>query len=254
LLKPGAEKLAVLFQFDVQTVCEKIWGPGDHLTVVARTTVFHAPTGARLGGGEGLCTTREKKYGKRQQQRTCPTCAAATLFKSKRDPEWFCWAKKGGCGATFPEKDERITGQPVGEVENPELPDTWNTIVKMAKKRALVDGVLLTTGASALFTQDAEDHDPVPEPSAPQQEASQPLAVLPNVVVEKVLAGIKEAKMPTDWLRMQLVALGAEDVPEGPIMRSTILALSEEQADKLLVVCDEVVEAGKKADARKAEK
>lgn len=74
LLKPGAEKLSVLFQLDVQLENEKEWGPGDHLTVVSKATVYHAPTGSRLGYGEGICTTREKKYGKRKQQRTCPDC------------------------------------------------------------------------------------------------------------------------------------------------------------------------------------
>ena len=36
--------------------------------------------------------------------------------------------------------------------DNP--PDIWNTVLKMAKKRALVDAVLTSLGASMLFTQD----------------------------------------------------------------------------------------------------
>ena len=176
LLKPGAEKLAVLFQFDLQTTCAKTWGPGDHLTVEARTTVFHAPTGARLGSGEGLCSTREKKYGKRQRQRACPNCGMETVFKFRNEGEGFyCWAKKGGCGAKFPETDPRIVGQEVGEVENPDLPDCWNTVVKIAKKRAIVDAVLMSTGASAIFTQDAEDlpHDDG-SPASMQNRAGSP--------------------------------------------------------------------------------
>jgi hypothetical protein len=42
----------------------------------------------------------------------------------------------------------------VGEIENPDLPDTWNAVDKMAKKRGYVDAVLSVTGASAIFTQD----------------------------------------------------------------------------------------------------
>jgi hypothetical protein len=83
LLKPGAEKLGVLFQLDIQLANEQSWGPGDHLTVVSRATVYHAPTGARLGYGEGLCTTRERKYGKRKQERTCPACGVAAIIKGK---------------------------------------------------------------------------------------------------------------------------------------------------------------------------
>lgn len=42
-------------------------------------------------------------------------------------------------------------------VENVEIWDLQNTLVKMAKKRALVDASLNATGASRLFTQDLED-------------------------------------------------------------------------------------------------
>lgn len=165
LLKPGAEKLSVLFQLDPQISTEERWD-GDHLTVKAVCTIFHAPTGERLGRGEGMCSTREKKYALRKADRVCPDCGNASIFKSKKAGEgWYCWAKKGGCGNKFAEDDERITKQVVGDVENPDLPDSWNTTIKMARKRALVDGVLLVTGASALFTQDVEDFStPAPEP------------------------------------------------------------------------------------------
>ena len=38
--------------------------------------------------------------------------------------------------------------------KRPNPPDLWNTVLKMAKKRALVDAVLTSLGASMLFTQD----------------------------------------------------------------------------------------------------
>jgi len=171
LLKPGAEKLSVLFQLDVQLVNEKAWGPGDHLTVMSRATVHHAPTGLRLGFGEGLCTTREKKYAKRKQERVCPTCEKPAVIKGKAEygGGWLCWRKRDGCGAKFSDGDPAIESQEVGEIDNPELPDLWNTVVKMAEKRARVDAVLAVTGASALFTQDVEEqHAPAAE-STPAQ-------------------------------------------------------------------------------------
>jgi hypothetical protein len=42
-------------------------------------------------------------------------------------------------------------------VTNPEPADQQNTLVKMAAKRAYIDGVLKATGASRMFTQDIED-------------------------------------------------------------------------------------------------
>ena len=102
LLKPGAEKLGVLFQLDIQLENERLFD-GDHLTVVSHATVFHAPSGSRLGYGEGVCTTKEKKYAKRKQERTCPDCGMAAVIKGKKEygGGWLCFFKKGGCGAKF---------------------------------------------------------------------------------------------------------------------------------------------------------
>lgn len=169
LLKPGAEKLAVLFRLDVQTTHDEKWGPGDHLTVPAYTMIYDAPSGTRLGRGEGMCSTRERKYAYRNQGRACPTCGAEAIIKGKDEygGGWVCFKKKGGCGAKFPDGSQAIEGQSVGQVDNPDLPDQWNTVIKMGRKRAIVDAVLLVTGASAIFTQDAED--------LPKTPASEPV-------------------------------------------------------------------------------
>lgn len=194
LLKPGAEKLAVLFQLDVQITHDERWGPGDHLTVAAYATVFHAPTGTRLGRGEGLCTTRERKYAYRKQDRTCPTCGREAIIKGKAEygGGWLCWPKRGGCNAKFTDGAAAIEGQEVGEIENPDLPDLWNTVIKMARKRALTDAVLLVTGASALFTQDVEASDAAAneEQSAPAQEA---LPFGPKLEDRKELVALRKA-------------------------------------------------------------
>ena len=174
LFKPGAEKLGVLFQLDVQIVNEKTWGPGDHLTVVSHATVYHAPTQTRMGYGEGICTTREKKYGKRQGQRVCPDCDQPAIIKGKQEygGGWVCFKKKGGCGNKWSDGADVIESQ-VSEIDNPEIPDLWNTVDKMASKRSRIDAILAVTGASALFTQDLEDMaenpDPVPVPAKPDK-------------------------------------------------------------------------------------
>lgn len=184
LFKPGSEKLAVLFQLDVQIENRKTWGEKGHLTVESIAQVFHAPTGTRLGSGEGMCTTYEKKYRYRGGTKTCPTCGAATIFRSRYapregdyqgaspqdDPGWFCWTSKGGCGANFAFKDDRI--DVTEKAENPDLADTWNTVVKMAAKRARVDAILNVTGASALFTQDVEDAQDAPAEPPPAAAAA----------------------------------------------------------------------------------
>ncbi len=159
LLKPGAEKLAVLFQLDVQLDNQKTWHDDGHLTVVSRATVFHIPSGARVASGEGICTTREGKYAYRQGERVCPSCSQPAIIKGKAEygGGWVCFKKKGGCNAKYQDGDQAIEGQAVGKIANENIADTYNTVDKMASKRARVDAVLAATGASALFTQDAED-------------------------------------------------------------------------------------------------
>jgi len=159
LFKPGAEILALTFRLDPQIVIqERIWHEDGHLTVVACCTMFHAPTGMRLGSGLGVCSTKESKYAWRKADRVCPRCGKAAIFKSKNQGDGFyCWAKKEGCGAKFKDGDKSITEQQVGRVPNPDLADCYNTVVKMAAKRAQIAATLIVTCASRIFTQDQED-------------------------------------------------------------------------------------------------
>ena len=223
LFKPGAEKLSVLFQLDVQIANEKQWGPDEHLTVISKATVFHAPTGARLGYGEGVCTTRERKYAYRQKSRVCPTCNAEAIIKGKEEygGGWLCWSKKGGCGAKFADGDVAIEGQDAGEVENPDLPDLWNTVVKMAEKRARVDAVLAVTGASALFTQDMEDSATAEAeaPSAPKPSAGGGgLKVTQKQIDKFILANKRKLGVSDEDFERHLKFFGIasiEDLPRG---------------------------------------
>ena len=48
---------------------------------------------------------------------------------------WLCWRKKNGCGAKFPDGDQRIEGQEVGEIENPDLPDNGTRSTRWQKAR-----------------------------------------------------------------------------------------------------------------------
>lgn len=160
LLKPGAEKLCQLFTLDPEYDTEETWDENGHYTVKATCTLYHIPTGNRVASGVGLCTTKEEKYAYRIAMLTCPHCGEAAVIKGKEEygGGWVCFRKKGGCGAKFADGDASIETQPTGKVDNPYLPDTYNTVLKIACKRALVTGVLNATAASDVFTQDMEDH------------------------------------------------------------------------------------------------
>lgn len=60
------------------------------------------------------------------------------------------------------EKKYRLRKDGGKVVENGNLEDSWNTVLKMANKRALVAAMLIVTGSSDLLTQDmGEDEEPL---------------------------------------------------------------------------------------------
>ena len=157
LLKAGAEKLCLMFRLDPEYEVQSE-RDGNHLTVTSRCVLYHISSGVRMGSGMGSCSTRESKYAYRKGARLCPACNKATLIHTKRDTvNWWCNSYNEGCGQNFKADDARITGQQVGQVDNPDIADTYNTILKMANKRSLVAAVLNVTAASDIFTQDLED-------------------------------------------------------------------------------------------------
>lgn len=186
LLKSGAEKLAVLFGLSVETEVEERALGGDHREYRSTVKLVHRATGSLVGTGVGTCSTMESRYRWRKGERTCPECGTTAIIKGKADfgGGWLCWNRKGGCGAKWPDGADVIEGQNVERIENVDIADLWNTVLKMSKKRALVDAVLTGTAASSMFTQDLEetrsdDDAPRAQPvakSAPQASNTRPEA------------------------------------------------------------------------------
>lgn len=162
LLKPGAEKLLVLFRLSPEYDSEKIWHDDGHLTVMVKCSLRHIPTGLKIAEGEGLCTTKESRYAWRKGGRVCPECGKDTIIKGKKEygGGWLCFAKKGGCGAKWDDSDPQAAefeNAVLDRAPNPDLPDSYNTVLKMGDKRALLAAILNGTAASDVFTQDMED-------------------------------------------------------------------------------------------------
>jgi hypothetical protein len=167
LLKPGAEKLTDLFRCTAEfTIAERVedWDrPLIHY--VFRCRIVSRETGGVVAEGFGSCNSHESKYRYRNETRKCPACGSPTILKSKYPPKnnknappgFYCYAAKGGCGAEFAHDDKTVTAQTLGKVENPDVADVANTILKMAKKRAHVDAAIAMARCSDMFTQDVED-------------------------------------------------------------------------------------------------
>lgn len=174
LLKPGAEMLCLLFHLDPQFSTKETWD-GEHLECVVTCTLYNAQTEKRLGSGIGSCSTKESKYAWRKAERLCPECQKPAIIKGKEEygGGWVCFKRKNGCGAKFRDGDKAIESQEVGRVPNPDIADMYNTVRKMACKRAHVAASLFVTGGSALFTQDVEENvdNDRPPPIDPHADA-----------------------------------------------------------------------------------
>lgn len=186
LFQPGAQKLCMTFQLTnsvkaevVNEISHKIPGHREY----AFTVTLTSSTG-RAWDGVGTCSTMEAKYRYRNSNRKCPKCGSESILKSKKDDEgWFCWAKKGGCGARFDPSDPDITRQETGRTDNDNPADFWNTVRKMAFKRALVHATINATNTSELWTQDIEDIPPEPTRSGrtqPEPQSARPPSKAPQ--------------------------------------------------------------------------
>lgn len=161
LYKSGAEKLCLTFRLAPRYEVSQVGSDG-HLSVLSTCTLYHVVSGQRLGSGMGSCSTRETKYAYRQTARKCPACGSGAIIKGK--PEygggWVCLKSKDGCGKKYAIDAAAIADQTIGRVPNEDIPDQFNTVLKMSNKRSLIAAVLNVTAASDIFAQDLEDATP----------------------------------------------------------------------------------------------
>lgn len=162
LLKAGAETLAATFGLRPKFKVERSDLPGGHREYEIICTLVHIASGLEIADGLGSATTMESKHRWRNSARLCPQCGKPTIIKGRADygGGWLCYGNKGGCGAKWKDGDKAIEGQETGRVENPDPADQYNTVLKMAKKRAQVDATLTAIAASDVLTQDLDDLPP----------------------------------------------------------------------------------------------
>lgn len=163
LFKPGSEQILAMFQIAVEPVVEDLSEPDCfRFRVLARMT--HAPTGQYLGSGVGECSSMETKY---KWRKTYSEKEYTATDPERRRMKFGRF--KNGQGKWQEFEEMQVRQEPA---------DLANTILKMAKKRAQIDGTLTVTAASSMFQQDLEDMPaevvesfddgtPIEEPNAP---------------------------------------------------------------------------------------
>jgi hypothetical protein len=159
LLQPGAQKINMLFNSRPEHSTERFDLGGGHVEFIVTTRLISRVNDREVGQGIGSASTMESKYRWRHEERTCPECGQPAIIKGREDygGGWVCFKKKGGCGAKYHDGDRSIEGQQVGRVENPDIADVRNTVLKIAVKRSLVAAALGLSCASEMFTQDLDE-------------------------------------------------------------------------------------------------
>lgn len=208
LYKAGAEVLATTFGLAPSFVVIEVNMANGHREYRITCTLRHIATGAVLGEGVGVCTTMESKYRWRQGQKECPSCGKAAIIKGKAEygGGWLCFPKKDGCGQKWKDGAKEIEGQDSGRVENPDIADVYNTVLKIAKKRAQVDCTLTAVGASDLLAQDLEDlppgtpeyHDPADDDLEVKPTSRGTIDPRSEEMATAVMADLMEARSPDD--------------------------------------------------------
>ena len=158
LLKPGAEKIMATFRITCIPVVEDLSSPDEARYRVRAKMITR--DGDTVGEGIGECSSNETKYMWRK------TVCDEEWNETPEDRRREKWISGYGDKANYKVKQVRM-----------EIADVANTVLKMAKKRALIDGVLTATGASDIFAQDLDDgYTPNGEPMKGKPEVATPQA------------------------------------------------------------------------------
>jgi hypothetical protein len=233
LFKPGAEKLSLVFRLRPEYQIARSDHPDGHREYEVTCTLYHIPTGQSVGQGVGSATTMEGKYRYRKAELKCPVCGQPAIIKGKAEfgGGWLCYGKKGGCGKKWTDKDNPFDGVETDKVEHDNPADYYNTILKMAKKRAHVDAILTATAASDIFTQDVED---MPEviPGAKNKSESAPPKQPVQKPQKKKESQVNDPDAPSTEaqqraIRNLLDSLGIEDDMERMEYISMLAGLEE---------------------------
>ena len=160
LLKPGAEKLCLTFRLAPKYELDERNLERGHREYRVQCTLSSILTGSFLGQGVGTCSTMEGKYRFRQGSAE-PTDKPVprTYWDIRGEDPAKAQELIGGKGFSVKKVEGKgwMIAKGGEKVENDNPADNYNTVLKMAKKRALVDAVLTATAASDIFTQDLED-------------------------------------------------------------------------------------------------
>ena len=163
LCDPGISLIAAGYHLRPEyRVLESLSDEEGNIRVALEATYIHIPTGAKVSAGVGTATTKEVKYAYR----------------------WVGLANvpAGVDHSLLPVRSGR-DGVKLYRIDNPDMGDLYNTIWKMAAKRAEGDAVLKLPGCSELFAGYKIDPPRSRQSAASAPESAEQSAAKPREVV-----------------------------------------------------------------------
>ena len=161
LLQPGAQKLLVTFRLAPEYAITERQMDKAHREYQVLCTLKTIGSGSFVGQGAGSASTMEGKWRFRIAPKKITDRPVPKEYWEKRqgDPAG-AQALLGGKGFSIRKDDNgqwMIAEGSSDKVEHDNPADYYNTVLKMACKRALVAATLTVTAASDIFTQDVEE-------------------------------------------------------------------------------------------------
>lgn len=193
LFKPGAEILAMTFRLIPRYNIQKTDHGNGHWTYEITCDLHYQGNGAFMGQGVGVGSTLEKKYRYRNEVvHDTGVEIPSAWWSAGRDKSKLPKIVKNNGGTlksdavvakeklelTFAKVDGKWHVVYMKKIENKDIADTYNTVLKMAKKRALVDAIITALGVSDIYTQDPDtpevgiDEDTIIEKAKEENSAS----------------------------------------------------------------------------------
>ena len=193
LLKPGAEKLMATFRLSAEPEVHDL-STEDAIRYRVKIIVVNFVTGAVVGYGIGEASSDEEKY------------------------KWRKAVSADEYEAT-PEDRRRLKYYSDGQAKQvrTEPADKANTVLKMAKKRGMVDGALSSTAASDIFTQDEDITDSGGGGGKPEPKKSGTVGAAKGSGQSNGNSG--EKKISEGQVRFLHVKLGQSNVTEEQLLQ-----------------------------------
>jgi hypothetical protein len=194
LWKAGAEKLNMVFRLIPEYITQETSLTDGHMICRTKCILYHV-SGTKVGEGEAMCSTLEKKYRYRNEcidtglevwsawwEQKMYDVVPKNMRNNNLIPKTELQMKKEGLDWGTMKVGKKWHFAYVKKVPNPDVAELYNTVIKMSDKRALVAATISALAVSDIFSQDPEVLNPdFEEPEKEEEKEEEKKKSVPKV-------------------------------------------------------------------------